>query len=84
MATYGWDEGYDFAYKEITEYPIYEYFHENGDEIEARVNERLREAVSLLDDSYSGAALVCAITAIEIIVRGFTLRPLVRGRCSLK
>ena len=46
MAIYGWDEGYDFAYKEISEYPIFQYFHENGDEIEGRVTERLQEAAS--------------------------------------
>lgn len=80
-APWGWafDEGYEFAHKELGHYPVFAYLARNGDAIEARVRACLSEGKSLADSNHPGASLAISVTGIELIIRYFLLRPLLEG-----
>ena len=72
----------DLIDKGIAELPVENiraYLAQNGDAIQVRVNRCIDESDSLLAAGHFGAALVVAVTATEIIIRFFVLRPLVQG-----
>lgn len=50
-----------------------------GDAIEKRVNKCINDAKELMKMPYYGSALVRAVTAIEVIIRYYILKPLLEG-----
>jgi hypothetical protein len=61
---------------EIKENAIREYFYLFGDDIESRIRCRIKAAKALATTEFSGESLVSSITAVEITIRWFLLRPL--------
>lgn len=55
-----------------------QYLAETGDAVRDRVERSLAEAASLLA-THPGAALVCAMTGVEITIRFLVLRPMLAG-----
>jgi len=72
----------EIAAKVIADFPldkIREYLGTYGDAIESRVNKCVFEAKKLEEIKYYGLSLVRAVTAMEVIIRYFVLRPLLEG-----
>lgn len=65
--------------KNISEDNIRGYLGRNGDAIDSRVENCLRQARELKDLNYFQPAVTHATTAIEIIVRFMLIRPLLQG-----
>ncbi len=65
--------------KNIAEDNIRGYLGQNGDAINLRVEDCLRQARELKDLDYFQPAVTLATTAIEIIVRFMLIRPLLQG-----
>ncbi|MCK4644984.1 MAG: hypothetical protein KAU46_01915 [Candidatus Aminicenantes bacterium] len=72
----------EIAAKVIADLPldkIRDYLGTYGDAIESRVNKCVLEAKKLEEIKYYGLSLVRAVTAMEVIIRYFVLRPLLEG-----
>lgn len=72
----------EIAAKVIEDLPldkIRDYLGKYGDAIESRVNKCVLEAKKLKEIKYYGLSLVRAVTAMEVIIRYFVLRPLLEG-----
>ncbi len=69
----------DTAIEELKEENIRAYLGKYGDAIEKRIKKCKKEADELLKSKHYGMALVSAVTAIEIIIKYFILRPLFEG-----
>jgi hypothetical protein len=50
-----------------------------GDAVQARVNRCLSEGQNLLDLGFASQAVVSAVTAVELILRYFIVRPILEG-----
>jgi hypothetical protein len=82
-----WDEDYDDAITAFIEQSIKDkstvnvraYLGTYGDAIEARVDTCLDQARSLSKLGYQAAAVVIAVTALELMIRFMLVRPLVQG-----
>lgn len=69
----------DNAIAELAVENIRMYLTTYGDAIDERVSSAKEEAEQLLKAGHNGPALTVAVTAIEIILRFFVLRPIVHG-----
>lgn len=68
--------------KELVKGPAHRYLATFGDAVENRVLECIDEATRLNLAGFPGAALTRAITAIEILIRHFLVRPLIYSAFS--
>ena len=67
------------AIRDISEDSVRSYLGCNGDAIDARVQDCVRQAQELKDGGYFQSSHVLAATAIELIVRFLLIRPLLQG-----
>lgn len=74
-----WDETYEEGLKGQSEEAVRYHLGTVGDAIEARVRRCLADAKRLRELKFYGAALVCAVSASELIIRFLLVRPLVSG-----
>jgi hypothetical protein len=65
--------------EDISQEGIRTYLGENGDAVDARLNEVLAQANYARQQGYPRYALVGAVTAIELTIRYLLVRPLVHG-----
>src|SRR2546425_6881748 len=56
-----------------------QYLGTYGDAVMARVSSSRAEAEKLFELGHFGPSLICAVTALELIIRHFLLKPLVQG-----
>ena len=75
----GFTEAVEEYLKGLQEGPVLDYLARNGDAIEQRVGECINRAEQLLAGGFPGAALASALTAIELTIRFFLVRPLLHG-----
>jgi hypothetical protein len=72
-------EAFEEAQRSVGDEQARAYLGSYGDAISERVNGRLAEAKAFLEGGHKAAALVWAVTAIEITIRFMLLRPLLKA-----
>lgn len=79
-----WDEIAEEQYweqvpKDLHEEAVRTYLGENGDAIDERVSTLRSNAKDLLAASFPGPSIVASVTAMEVMIQYFCIRPLVQG-----
>jgi hypothetical protein len=65
--------------KDLHEGSVREYLGHNGDAIEQRVARLRKAAQSLFDSGHLGPSLTVSVTALEVMIHYFCIKPLVQG-----
>lgn len=68
--------------RELAEAPVFAYLAKFGDAIEERVQLCVNESTQLINAGFFGAALARSAAGIEISIRFFLIRPLIRSSFS--